>query len=402
MAPTIFYSWQSDTPSKTNHVFIKTCLEEAIDSLVKDGRVEEAPRLDHDMKGTYGDEDVYATILEKIDACDIFVADVTIVALTKARKQIPNPNVLLELGYASKTAGSKRIIKVMNTAYGVPEKDKFPFDMAHKRWPYQFYVPETMTGGERDKVRPEVVTALADIIHGILTEVGEKVVPPLVFPEAGSAWKNSSFLTDGTFGRYAHPSLDNPLPVTWENGLQWFLRLIPLNPMENLSFRDLFDHISRNHLLPFGGYAPSLMVNEWGAASFDFRGGDRPARGLSQLFHTGEIWGIERAKEASVNAKALPFSYVVSTFTEGLAGYLRFLRENLKVEPPVKLIAGVSGVKDIALASPRFMEPAGLCPGEEILYDTILDALEVETEEVLHPFFQKVWGDFTLPGVWDA
>lgn len=90
MAPTIFYSWQSDTPSRTNHAFIKSCLEEAVESLVKDGHVEEAPRVDHDMKGVYGDMDVYATILEKIDACDIFVADVTIVARTAEGKQVPN------------------------------------------------------------------------------------------------------------------------------------------------------------------------------------------------------------------------------------------------------------------------------------------------------------------------
>jgi len=204
MAPTIFYSWQSDTPSKTNHAFIKACLDEALESLVKDGRVEEAPRLDHDMKGVNGDEDVYATILEKIDTCDIFVADVTIVALTKAGKQIPNPNVLLELGYASKAAGSKRIIKVMNTAYGLPEKDKFPFDMAHKRWPYQFNVPETMTGGERDKVRPEIAREFADIIHGILTEVGEKVIPPPAFPEAASVWQNQ--LSSGWGPRRVCPS----------------------------------------------------------------------------------------------------------------------------------------------------------------------------------------------------
>lgn len=401
MAPTIFYSWQSDTPSKTNRRFIKDCLETAASLMVENGQVEEAPRVDQGMQGVYGDEDVFGTILTKIDRCDIFVADVTIVARTATGKQLPNPNVLLELGYASKAAGSKRIIKLMNTAYGDPE-DELPFDMAHKRWPYQFSVPEKMEKAERERVGAKVAADLAEILHGILTEVGEKEVALPIFPEAAPAWRSSSFLPDGILGEYAHPALDKPLPIPWENGLQWFLRMIPAKELGEKSFRELFDHLRQTPMRPFGrNTVPSNLVNRWGAVSFDQRPGGKPIRSLSQLFSSGEIWGIERGTEYTEAAKALPFPYLITVFTEGLTDYLHFLREELHVQPPIKFVAGVSGIQGYAIADQRYIDPAGYSPRDEILYETVLDTLDVEVVEVLRPFFQKVWGDFTLPGTWD-
>jgi hypothetical protein len=50
VAVTISYSWQSDTPSETNHRFIKEAIEAPAKLIVADGHVEQAPRLDHDRK----------------------------------------------------------------------------------------------------------------------------------------------------------------------------------------------------------------------------------------------------------------------------------------------------------------------------------------------------------------
>lgn len=292
---------------------------------------------------------------------------------------------------------------MINTAYGAPEKDKFPFDMAHKRYPYPFNVPEAMGKVERDKARAKIAADLAEIILGMLTKVGEKVVEPPVFPEAPPAWKSSSFLENGILGNYAHPALDQPLPIPWENGLQWFLRLVPLRPIEGKSYRELFDHASKTPLRPFGPRtAPSIMVNAPGAVSFDQRPEGKPIRSFSQLFRSGEIWGIERATEYAETEKVIPFSNLVTAFTTGLEGYLDFLRDELKIQPPLKLIAGISGAEGCSIADRRFMDPAGHSPGDEIIYETVLETLEVEPAKVLAPFFQMVWGDFTLPGAWDS
>ena len=173
MAITIFYSWQSDTPSKTNHRFIKEALDEAVKHLVADGHVEEAPRLDHDTKGVHGDPDIFPTILQKIEKCDVFIADVTIVASTPDGKNIPNPNVLLELGYAYKVAGSGRIIKIMNEFYGDPSKG-LPFDLAHKRWPYIYALPTDTEKLKREKIKTTVAKDLSEFIRLIIENEGAK------------------------------------------------------------------------------------------------------------------------------------------------------------------------------------------------------------------------------------
>lgn len=178
MAVTIFYSWQSDSASKTNHRFIKEALEVAVNRLVADGHVEEAPRVDHDTQGVHGDPDIFPTILRKIDECDVFIADVTIVATTAEGKNVPNPNVLLELGYAYNAAGTGRIIKIMNDSYGNP-KEGLPFDLAHKRWPYTYTLPEDADKQTREKVKESVAKDLADFIRMILVNEGPKGVAGL-------------------------------------------------------------------------------------------------------------------------------------------------------------------------------------------------------------------------------
>lgn len=173
MTITIFYSWQSDSPSKTNRWFIKDALESAVKQLMAEGHVEEAPRVDHDTNDVHGDPDIFSTILQKIDNCDVFIADVTIVATTPDGKNIPNPNVLLELGYAYKVAGSGRIIKIMNESYGDPSKG-LPFDLAHKRWPYVYSLPSSAEKMKIEKINKVVSQNLSGFIRMILENEGPK------------------------------------------------------------------------------------------------------------------------------------------------------------------------------------------------------------------------------------
>jgi hypothetical protein len=44
----------------------------------------------------------------------------------KNRRRTPNPNVLVELGYALKALGDERVIVVVNTAFG--KEELLPFD----------------------------------------------------------------------------------------------------------------------------------------------------------------------------------------------------------------------------------------------------------------------------------
>lgn len=137
MSRTVFWSWQSDLPAATTKDFIKDALAQAIEKVAEELQLEVADRLelDHDTKGEAGLVEIVATIFRKIDDCQIFVADVTPVAEVKkdtATKKIPNPNVMIELGYAIREVGPQRVITVANLAFG-GKPEELPFDLRHRR-----------------------------------------------------------------------------------------------------------------------------------------------------------------------------------------------------------------------------------------------------------------------------
>ena len=117
-ATTVFYSWQSDLPNSTNRGFIGDCLERAIKELKADPSLTVDPCLDRDTQNVPGSPDIASTIFDKIDKCGLFVCDVSIVNHNSSERPMPNPNVLIELGYAVKTLGWSRIVCIFNTAFG--------------------------------------------------------------------------------------------------------------------------------------------------------------------------------------------------------------------------------------------------------------------------------------------
>lgn len=127
----VFYSWQSDLPNSTNRSFIQKALEEAAKSIRSDDSIEIDPVIDRDTAGVPGSPDIANTIFSKIDGSDIFACDVSIINQGDNSRPTPNPNVLIELGYALKELKSKRIIMIMNTDSGGPEL--LPFDLSKKR-----------------------------------------------------------------------------------------------------------------------------------------------------------------------------------------------------------------------------------------------------------------------------
>lgn len=129
---TVFYSWQSDAPSAANRALIRDALNQAIKTLADEGSVVESPRLDHDTQGVPGSPDIGGTILAKVDAAAVFVADVSLVVHDQSTgRKSPNPNVLFELGYAWAKLGHARVILVMNEHFGPP--NELPFDLRSRR-----------------------------------------------------------------------------------------------------------------------------------------------------------------------------------------------------------------------------------------------------------------------------
>jgi len=184
MKKTIFYSWQSDLPSDINRNFIELSLGKAIEKLNGIYHIDSSPRndlyeLDKDTKDTPGSPSIPDTILKKITDCSVFVADLTFVARTKKNpetgiiKPVPNPNVLIEYGYATRAIGESNILAVMNTEYGVPTKESIPFNIVHKRWPIQYKLSDG-NGPEKEKEMEALVEKLYENIRTVV-EDGEYV-----------------------------------------------------------------------------------------------------------------------------------------------------------------------------------------------------------------------------------
>jgi len=134
---TIFYAWQSDRPQNTHRYLIRNAAKDAGKRIGTDADVEDSPRLDHDTNDVPGTPEIAGTIFRKIRESGAFIADLTFIGATELhdgeKKLLPNPNVLLELGYAARSIGWDRIICVMNTSYGPVEEQIF--DIKQRRWP---------------------------------------------------------------------------------------------------------------------------------------------------------------------------------------------------------------------------------------------------------------------------
>lgn len=141
----IFYSWMSDQDNFSNRSFIQDCLEKAVKLIAKDDSIGITPSIDRDTQGESGSPDIANTIFRKIARARAFVADVTLMNLPVSgwRRRLmnlvhvgpmrvsPNPNVLVELGFAVGQLGWERCLLVVNTAFGRVEE--LPFDLRGRR-----------------------------------------------------------------------------------------------------------------------------------------------------------------------------------------------------------------------------------------------------------------------------
>ncbi|CAA7617417.1 hypothetical protein [Magnetospirillum sp. SS-4] len=126
-----FFSWQSDSPGKTNQNAIRDALNVAAKKISAErADIEVVP--DEATREASGSPNIVSKLLEKIQEAEIFIADITTITLPGAERPCPNPNVTYELGYAVAELGWDRIILLFNEALGVFPAD-LPFDFAQHR-----------------------------------------------------------------------------------------------------------------------------------------------------------------------------------------------------------------------------------------------------------------------------
>jgi len=164
-SPKVFWSWQSDLFPKACRDFIRSALADAVGAVSTDLGLEDAdrPELDHDTKGEAGMVDIAAVILRKIAASAVFVADLTPVAKAPDGKALPNPNVLVELGWAFYKPGLDRVIGVLNTA-SESDIENLPFDIRHRRV-LTYHLEEEADEKTRTREYKRLVKSLTGALH---------------------------------------------------------------------------------------------------------------------------------------------------------------------------------------------------------------------------------------------
>lgn len=173
MEYSIFYSWQSDTSRRSNKDFIREALAEAV--ATKNPTIEDWPVIESGMERVPGTPEIATIMFEKIRKSSIFVADVTLVGninpsqSNRVAKRTPNPNVLLEMGYAAGTAGWSRIICIMNEHFG--KREDQPIDVRNRRYPISYTLDpsDEIDEAKRSRAKTKLVRDLQDAIETLET-----------------------------------------------------------------------------------------------------------------------------------------------------------------------------------------------------------------------------------------
>jgi hypothetical protein len=168
---TVFFSWQTDRPPREGRNLIEKALENAVSRIANDAKVEPAVRegliVDKDTKGVPGSPPIFSTILDKIDRASVFVGDLTMCGTRCDGRLTPNPNVLIEYGWALKSLGYFQVLTVMNDAHGEPTAESMPFDLAHLRFPLTYNLPDGAPDSVRKVEREQLVKKLETAVRGV-------------------------------------------------------------------------------------------------------------------------------------------------------------------------------------------------------------------------------------------
>lgn len=129
---TVFFSWQSSNGLRQT---VENRVRRAV-RLLNEQRVVDLECIEHgveydsDVKDVPGMRPIFDTIKDKVRSCSVYVADLTPVEI--GGRYFPNPNVLIELGYAMAVKKPEQIL--MLCAWGETydfDITKWPFDLRH-------------------------------------------------------------------------------------------------------------------------------------------------------------------------------------------------------------------------------------------------------------------------------
>jgi len=410
MATSIFFSWQDDTSPQTGRRFLREAIDTARDAVAKDSSVDEALRdelvVESDTEGIAGQPPIVETILRKIDDAAVVIADITFTGSRVDGRPTPNPNVLIEYGWAMKSLGNTRVITVMNEEYGKATRDSLPFDLSHLRFPLRFSLPMDATPEQKKEIKNKLVGDLKLAIRTSLTTVPAPTTEPLaLFPEAIPKDGPARFRTKGEeLGYYEGFGGQPESKIYLNSGAAMWLRLMPSNsPGRTWSPHELREVAQRNnglrlHPLAYGTGLDWLRAEDgWGVYNPPGKTDDKTAllsvNAIVFVFQTGEIWSVDTAL-LEFTSDRLPF--IEPQFNAHFDEYRQFL-DDLGMHRPYNWIAGITGVKGRRLnyPAPPGQQWFGRDGGPLCLSESIEDRGVIKegqsAPEALRSFYRKIF-----------
>jgi hypothetical protein len=399
--PTVFFSWQSDR-GNTDKNFIERALESAIKRISNDLEIAEDSRdplqLDKDTLCASGSPNIFDTIRKKIDSAAVFVADLTFISKRPRGEPSPNPNVLIEYGYAMKSLSSARIIGVMNSSYGEPSRNTLPFDLASYRFPITYELSENASDQERNTAREKLAAILERAVRDVLGSDEYKASlpkpeppPPVKYrePQQGRARFWSKGEPVGNASDQLGVLLGLPgVPLEIADGPAIWLRVMPERPISTpLNMSTLWTLIpelsSASFYRSYSTYSKFIRGTDGVGLCNPFD--SEPSPSLVYLFTDAEIWLID-----TYTLRAMPkiLSLEEDKLCETLTLLTRFLAERLKVAPPYRFVVGVEGVKGRSRLGPN-CGLRGACATDLIEVVGTRNA-GGDAGTALEPFFAKV------------
>lgn len=358
----VFYAWQSDRPTTINRTFIRRALDEAAERITGDAGVGVDVLIDADTEGVVGTPPVTETILGKIAAADVFVPDLTFVAETDAGKLIPNPNVMIEYGYALRALTFKAMMPVMNTHFGPPES--LPFDMGHVRHPTQYDAPPEISDGERRARRGKLSQTLEAILRLMIQDILSRSRTDAPFTPAQPLRPPAFFFQpDDILVNFGYPGEQE---MRFKRDRAIYVRLFPTYADQpRVGLTRAIEVASR--LKPPQHLINSLSnQNEWGAINLQPHGDGITS--FTQIFETGELWGA--SEEPFRDKDTIAAIGVEKGFVAALDNYRLVYERDLKLRPPFTIEFGATGLKGQHLLVPSVEFSSGELAGP-IRRDTI-------------------------------
>jgi hypothetical protein len=366
----VFFVFQSDTPGNTGRRFVRGCLDNAVVQLKtaikpdieepSERESREALHADQGREGVTGIPDLARTIFEKIEQATAVVADVTAVSVVldekgEVTKRNPNPNVMVELGYALKAVTDKNILMVMNTHCGGPET--LPFDIDKRGWPILFNLPPNASKAVREKEAEKLTEKLVEYLSPILAkQAAEKTsVEEPRFAKAPYTFTRAVYFKPGEILMSFGDERDGDrVDYTYQDGNAFYLRLMP-NAMPDRPFRSSDLGWVLTNKMPFAlarRQSSFVEVNDFGAIVIQPLSSTTGwIRASTQLFNSGEIWGIASwLLRDQGDAKLIGQDTFEDTYRQVLARYARLMAEEMKLPLPYTVEAGAVGLDGYRVA----------------------------------------------------